>query len=450
MPNLRKYLLQRFYAATKPERAHYLNQLGKNQWLSAAQLLHLQHQKVQNLLDYAYQHVPYYHKLFDQVNFHPSDFAKDPALFQKIPPLTKTLIRENRDELMTTQEARRRTLIRNKTSGSSGEPLSFLQDEACVDAVNAHMYHHMQQTGWQLGQAQAWIWGNILAGIDAEPATLKQKVRDWLVGQISLNTYTLNPETMTLFAAQLSKLPGAVLYSYASCAYQFAKFVKENNLASKIKLTAVLTSAEVLYSAQRELIEVVFNCPLFNIYGSEETGPMAGECELHEGLHINIENSYIEIVRAGQSVPDGEEGEVLVTNLNSQAFPFIRYQLQDWVSKSTAPCHCGRGLPLLNVIHGRQVDLFKSRQGKMTWGGFGGRMLAIDEVQRYQYIQKSYDLIIARIVQNKPIPPEKLAHIQKAAKIALGDNVEVKFEFVDDIPRQKSGKHRYFISELEE
>ncbi len=450
MSNLKQALLRQYYIETEPYRTQYLNQLESNQWLSLDELLALQQQNLQNLLNYAYEYVPYYHKLFDKTGFHPRDFADNPDTFQQIPFLTKDIIRQNYDDLMSTDPPRRNTLLSNKTSGSSGEPLFFLQDAICRDSKNAHVYHHMQRTNWTIGGPQGWIWGNILAGIGAELPSPKQRFKDWLLGRASVNAYLLTPQNMELFANQLSKMPGTVLYSYASCAHQFAKFVQENNLAHKIYLVGVLTSAEVLYPAQRKLIEKVFSCEVFNIYGSEEAGPIAGECQEHTGLHINLEGTYVEIFNNGQPVSNGQEGEVVLTNLNSHGFPFIRYQIQDWAQKKDTSCSCGRGLPLLDVIHGRQVDLFKARDGKMTWGGFAGRMLAIDGVQRYQYIQKSYDLIVARIVQSKPISPEKLQNIQEAAKIALGDNVEVQFEFVDDIPRQKSGKHRYFISELED
>jgi phenylacetate-CoA ligase len=448
MSTLKQKLVQQFYTVSKPGRTQYLNELGRFQWLSRAELEALQTQKLQNLLEYAYKNVPYYHALFDRIGFQPADFARDPATFQHIPPLNKALIRQNFEQLLTTDPARRRHLVKNKTSGSSGEPLVFLQDEICIDRVNAHMYRHMQWSGWQLGEPQGWIWGNILAGAEAEQPSLKQKIRDWLVSQTRLNSYLLTPQTMARFATQLQADPGAALYGYASCIYQFAKFLTENNRSAQIQLKSIFTSAEVLYPAQRSFIEEVFGCRVFNIYGSEEMGPIGGECELHTGLHLNPESVYVEVVKNGQAVPDGEDGELILTNLNSHGFPFIRYQIQDWGCKSLKSCGCGRGLPLLDVIHGRSPDLFKTRDGKMTWGGFAGRMLAVKEVKKYQFIQKSYDLIVARIVQASPVDPQRLAEIQKAAKIALGENVEVKFEFVDEILPHPSGKHRYFISEL--
>ena len=98
----------------------------------------------------------------------------------------------------------------------------------------------------------------------------------------------------------------------------------------------------------------------------------------------------------------------------------------------------------------RQIDMFKTRDGRSVWGGFASPMFGMEGVKRFQLIQKSLDLVVARIVKDGDLDQEKLAEIERTVKIALGDNVEVKFEFPDEIAVYDSGKYRYAISELKD
>jgi phenylacetate-CoA ligase len=445
MSYFRRTLARHGYALAKRRRYCHLKALTKTQWLSNEELSSLQKKKLQSLLEYAYRHVPYYRDLFDKIRFHPSELTGDPASFLKIPTLSKDLVRKNFERLKTTEKGLRRTLMLIKTGGSSGEPLAFLEDANCRNHLVSHFFRYLQWAGWRLGDPRAYIWGRLLAGADARNP-IAARVRYWLTNRFSLNAYLLNRESMTGFAARLSQAPGAVLIGYASCLFRFAQFLRES-MAQAVNVKAVFSTSEVLYPAQRELIEAVFGCKVFNLYSTEEFGAFACECEFHAGMHLSPESVYLEVLRDGRPVRDGEEGEFVITNLNSHGFPLIRYEIQDWGRKMTRQCACGRGLPLIEIVHGRVADLFKTRDGKIAWGGFAGRMFAVEGVRQYQVIQKTDDLLVARIVADGPIDPKKLEDIQKAARIALGDNVIVKFEFVDNIPRQSSGKHRYFVSE---
>ena len=90
---------------------------------------------------------------------------------------------------------------------------------------------------------------------------------------------------------------------------------------------------------------------------------IAAECERHDGLHVTADNLYVELVANGQLCEPGERGEVLLTDLHNYGMPLIRYKVGDVGSWKGRDCACGRGLPLLNVVEGRTLDLISTPSG---------------------------------------------------------------------------------------
>jgi phenylacetate-CoA ligase len=447
MASIRQQVANLFYFMGKRDVLRYLDELNRLQWQSENEILAQQRRQLQDLLEYANTYVPYYREMFKEVGFHPSDFAADPTTFQRIPLLTKQMIRQNHDRLITTEEPKRSTLIRTKTGGTTGEPLWLMQEPAYRDYNTAHVYHKMTWSGWQVGQPQAWLWGHAVIGAGSQPS-ISGRIKDWLANRLESNAFYMTEKSLEMFATQIERNPGCVLWSYVSTMYRFAEFLQQRGHC--IRAHAVYTAAEPLYGHQRKLIEEVLGCRVFDNYSCVEIGSIACECEQHNGLHITTRNCYVEVLQNGQPAPDGEEGEFVLTNLTNYGFPLIRYQIEDWGRKSTKPCPCGRGLPMLKIVEGRIIDHFKAKDGRLVWAAFLIPMVpTLGPIKQYQIVQKSVDLLIFRIVKAGPINKEIFKKIQEAVKTVLGDDVEAKLEFVDSLPLTPTGKHRYTICELE-
>jgi phenylacetate-CoA ligase len=240
-----------------------------------------------------------------------------------------------------------------------------------------------------------------------------------------------------------------VLFGYASALARFAEFVQAHHL-DDIKFLSVISSAEVLYPHQRELIERTFGCGVIDRYGTRELGGIACECQEHMGLHISTENVCVEILRNGIPVPVGEEGDIVVTNLNNYGMPFIRYQTGDVGQLSDVECRCGRGLPMMQIVSGRATDLFKTKDGRTIHRAFFTHLFYdIVEVKQFQVTQESYDLVVVSIVERSPLPSERLVFLERAIKDMMQSDVKVEFEFLDTIPLQPSGKYRFIISKVQ-
>jgi phenylacetate-CoA ligase len=428
-----------------------LDELNRSQWLTRKELVILQQEKIHRLLAYAYQHVPYYRCLFDQYGLSPGDVLTDLSKLKKLPLLTKAIIRENFDHMLTTEHKRRVRMDQLTTGGSTGHPLVFMQDTSFRDFVTADIYRHLGWAGWQLGQAHAYIWG---ANFEiATSQTLRFKLMNWVLNRFVTNAYVLSEESMDAFTAQVRRRRPRILFGYPSSLHRFAEFVRERRY-DDVKFESIFASAEVLYPAQRQCIEEVLGGKMFNRYGTRELGGIACECNAHTALHASVEDNYIEVLRGLDSqepAQAGEAGHIIVTNLNNYGMPFIRYCVEDRGAWSTSDqCPCGRELPLMDLTHGRQIDMFKTRDGRDVWGGFASPLFGLRRVKQFQLVQKTVDLVVVRIVKEGELDVTELDKIERTVHIALGNHVKVEFEFLDEIPLLDSGKHRYTISEVVE
>ena len=148
------------------------------------------------------------------------------------------------------------------------------------------------------------------------------------------------------------------IYGYAGAIALFARLMKEQGLQLKHRLKAVVSTSETLQPWQRELMEEVFQAPVVNEYGARDGGIIAYQCP-EGGMHLSAENLVAEVIDllTGELLPAGERGLLLVTDLNNFVQPRLRYQLGDEVIMSDQLCSCGRTLPLLAEVCGREDDI---------------------------------------------------------------------------------------------
>jgi phenylacetate-CoA ligase len=205
----------------------------------------------------------------------------------------------------------------------------------------------------------------------------------------------------------------------------------------------------------QELIGNVFQCRVFNRYGSREVGSIACSCEKNEGLHVSVWNNYLEILDDNfRAVGPGGIGRIYVTNLNNYSMPLIRYQIGDiGIAAENHECSCGRKTPLIKGVMGRHMEVFKTKNGKIIPAEFFIHFIGVvyneGYIRKFQVVQKSYEQIVIRAVigdmQKFNESKEKLVN---SIKKVMGPDCRVDFEIVDEIQAYDSGKYLYTVSEL--
>jgi len=311
----------------------------------------------------------------------------------------------------------------------------------------ANGLRHHTWCGWRVGQPRAYLWGRRIKRKFS--GKLAEKARDFAWNSFTIDAYTLSEEAMNNLVYLIRRRKPQLLQGYPSALYLFAQFVRENKL-DDIKLPSIYSSAEVLYPHQRKYVEETFEGSVFNRYAAQEVGGIACQCEQHTDMHLSMETNYVEILDGNVPVKDDEVGTIVVTKLINYDYPLIRYRLEDVGRLSTQQCSCGRGQSMLEVVEGRHNDMFKTRDGRLVWGGMGNPLWNMAGVKKFQFIQKTYDYVVVRIVKEGPMSQAQRAEVEKAVKFVLGEQVKLDFELPGEIPVDRSGKHRYQICELDQ
>src|SRR5258708_28519072 len=122
---------------------------------------------------------------------------------------------------------------------------------------------------------------------------------------------------------------------------------------------------------------------------------LGAECDRHTGLHLPTEHLLVEVLADdGRPTHDGEEGNVVVTDLYNYGMPFVRYANGDRAIAGWGACSCGRGLPLLKRVVGRRLDILTTPDGRMIPGELFLHVLRdFPSVQRFQVVQERSDQI---------------------------------------------------------
>jgi phenylacetate-CoA ligase len=256
---------------------------------------------------------------------------------------------------------------------------------------------------------------------------------------------------MTTFATTIRKYKPRIVVGYASSLYLFAKFLETEGIEIPCP-QGVQSSAEMLHDWQRSTISAQFGCPVFDRYGCREVGNIAHECSAHDGLHVSQELMHVEVLKDGEHVAYGEEGDIVITSFTNYAFPFIRYHIGDRgvLLDPDDSCTCGRCLIKMSPKVGRSTDNFYFKNGLIVHGEFFTHLFYdVLSVRQFQVVQKSYSKIVIRIVPSNSQDDVPVGPITEAIRQSVGLPIDVDFEFTDRIKSSPTGKHRFTISEVQ-
>jgi phenylacetate-CoA ligase len=437
---------------------HFLkiyNLLQKSQWFSPNEIIDIQWKKFQKLINYSYLNVPYYHILFDNNKLNILDIKSINDIL-KIPCLSKKNINENFNLMLSTIIDKSR-LIKQTTSGSTGEPITIFHDVNTQNIHTATGWRFREWAGHNIGDKYAQIWGRTVptenkCNIFSNIKSLIRKIIENIIDPVEkLDTNDLVSNlVIEKFFLKIKRKRIQFLVGYASSIYFFAQYVDKYH-SGEIKFKSVRTISEMLYDYQRNLIEKVFSCKVFNIYGNRENGLIASECLYHNGFHINAENLYVEVIdKDGHPLPPGYSGEIAITDLNNLAMPLIRYLTGDTGVISTKQCKCGRGLTLIDKIEGRIFDSLIQADGTILDGHILSAFFLnpVKEIEKYQFVQNKAGEADLFLKLSKPFNNDQFYLFQQNLLKYFYNKLDIKCHIVNDIPLHKSGKYKYIISNI--
>jgi len=442
--NWRKPLIFAGLYLTGSKIPRYLREIERVAKLPQNEIKGYQDEKLIKLLLHSYQNVPYYHQILPE-----SGVIIDGEVhlenFDKIPILTKAIIRNEGENLYSSDYMKRKP-YENSSGGSTGEPAIFIQDKKYDEWNTATKLYFNQMLGKYIGEKELKLWGSerdIISG----NIGLKSKIINILYNRSFINSFKLDTVKLADALDTWNTFKPKVVWSYVDSTYEFARYV-ERKKRDVYPPKAIIVTAGVLTKNVRVYIENVLHTKVYNQYGSREVGVIACECEGQEGLHIFEQSQYLELINPDET----GNSKLIVTNLNNYSMPLLRYDIGDTVKLKNANCSCGRSFRMLQNVTGRTTDHFIKKDGTIIHGEYFTHLFYFKKwVKKFQVVQKDYNLIVCRVLLGEDSNREDdMLNIEHDIMLVMGDGCKVEFDFVDVIEPSKSGKYLYTICEVDD
>ncbi len=388
-----------------------------------------QQEKLQRLLQHAYDNVPLYSRLYHETGFHPQMFQSLDDL-ERIPILTKTQLLEARPE----ERVARGVVLENcqmvRTSGSTGRPLA--------------VYLGPKETCWQRAVAWRILFEHGFRWTDRTLEIRMNPGRSYAVQKLGIGpkdwvSILASPRS---WAQLLACGKHQAVVAGASTLHALADAVEAAGVSIKPP-RIVVSDSEMLSASTRRLVRKVLGTDPVDVFGLVEVSNFAWECEQREGFHVSADSHIVEV-----KAPPGNSGPMLVTALGMWTMPFIRYATGDMAAFDSRPCRCGRTLPKLLQLDGREWDAIILPDGRRLYAPYFHEILAeYSELRQWQVIQEAPERLLLKLVIRQEHPP-LLISIRRNLQRVLPPEVQLHIERVEAIHTPVGQKFKVVVSHL--
>lgn len=418
-----------------------IHQLEQTQWWPREALRAAQLRQASILVAHAYQQCPFYRERLASSGYRPGT-ELDEAGYASLPIVTRADIQAAGENVFARHVPRAHgRVMEGKTTGSTGRPLVFRGTWLAIHLWHAltlreHLWHRRDlgmtlaiiRTGSATAQRRGW--GGAAELVFATGRSTSLDIRtdvahqlEWLREQQP--AYFLTHPSNLRALAQHCRQSGAVLDT----------------------LREVRTVGEIVDDSLREVCQKAFGVPLTDIYSATETGYIALQCPETPHYHEQSEAVLLEVLNdAGKPCAPGEMGRVVLTVLHNFAMPMIRYEIGDF-AVAGAPCNCGRGLPVIERIVGRERNLVVLPDGRRYWPQVGYKQWAgVVPIEQSQFVQKNPHTIEARLVTARELTADETSMFITAFRDAIGYPFHVEITYHRELARGPGGKFEEFVS----
>ena len=435
------FLLGKKYGFNLAKMVDFVNQ---NQYWGEEHIYDYQLTELKKIVKHAYDNVPFYRKTMQAMGMKPEDFESLNDI-TNFPVISKKEIMADSDSFLAKDFSCYHPMERS-TGGTTGVPFKYYTDTKSWGLYWATKIMSFSWGGYRFGADKIAVLkgGSMLRKGDF---SLKTHFWKYLHNYYTIPIMNMTSESTKYYFDQIVKRKIRFIRGFPSALFTFARHLDNEGIRYDMK--GIFTSAEMLYDHQRQLIERVFGRSIIDLYGCGDGKAGAYQCELHQGYHVNIETSYMEILGpSGEETRPGEEGEIVVTSLHDYAMPLIRYAPGDRAIKGKAKCECGRTRPILDKIIGRTADLFELPNGRTLNGLSIPIEDWIEKVEKFQLIHELPDLIRLKIIPKPSYSKKDEKAIMDLLRYNAGEGIDICINIVDEIEHTSGGKFRYVISKV--
>ncbi len=415
-------------------------------YLPAEKLAERRDRHVRSIVRYAAATVPFYRDWFRTHAIDPREIA-GAADLARLPIIDKATLQAEQRRLVS-ESREGRTAFAMQTSGSSGQALTVYQGRRLLFANAASGVRERQAHSEALGPDNP----SRVVSI-GYPGNATDTVR----AQLRLQAFVPDADprhTLSLFEplehliAEINRLRPTLLVAYGSLIELLFGTVKARGLDLHMP-EAVLYVSDHLTEIGRRVVEDDFGVKVLSNYSAVEALRIGFSCLESRGFHLHNDLTHVRIVdEAGNDVPAGKSGEVVISSLANRGTVLLNYRLGDQGSMAAEPgCGCGRTLPRLATLEGRRDDVIELACGRHVhsaevWSLVRGNA----ELIQYQLVQLTHERYELRVVATDDAMFDRVATDLVARLLPLLGSAEVTMTYVDAFEPYGPMKRRQVVS----
>lgn len=419
--------------------------LVRTQFYTADRIQAYQRKLLEPLLRHARQEVPFYTTRLDPL------FAPDGTMrweaWDDIPTITRSDALDAGESLFANSYPERMgPYSENQTSGSTGMAFKFRETGLTSIMSSA-------------ASQRIFDWHNVNC---SEKMALIVDVRRrypfpkggvghlWNVRETEAPACQLSvSETVQDQLRWLLETKPDILTTYPSIALAIAERAKEHGVP--LPFHTLIGQGEVFSDEAKTILTNKYGLKVIDRYGASELGPIAVECPEGSTYHQFIEACFMEVLKLDDNRPvkDGR-GRLVLTPFYNYAMPLIRYENQDQVEITSQPCPCGRTLPCIQKILGRERNVFTYIDGKQSWPTVPETAhRACFPAKQVQVIQKTFtDLEIRFVKDDASTAILNVEKVEAVFREYLHPSINLTIVEVPEIPRSASGKFEQWVTQV--
>jgi len=436
---MRVCLLKRYIGPFKRRRMW----LERTQWYSASELKELQLELLKRIVLHAYETVPYYNRLMQELRLYPGDI-KNLDDIRKFPIMCKEDLKRAGDDIVSAK-FNKMFLRTAHTGGTTGLPVPIKRDLWSIGNEHAFVRRQFDWAGVGMSNRCAYLEGRTVAA----PGTNNGQMYmyDAVMKELTLSTFHLSLEKVPSYIEAMKAYGTDVLAGYPSALYVMAKGCLKCGIS--MPLRCALTTSEMLDDGKREVISRVFDCGVFDFYGSAERVCYIHTCE-QGSYHIIPEYGLTELHPAGP--PNEDCFRIVATGFWNMAMPLIRYDIGDLVQTSGEKCRCGREFPVVKRIFGRDGNLIVTPSGRILGASVIECILARVLYGMYdmpvvagRVIQEADNLVVLEYVPADRFSGRHAKEIEDILREKVPPELKIEIRSVKQIRRTAGGKFVSFV-----
>ena len=409
----------------------------------------IQNRRIRAAVATAYKTVPFYRRFMQQKGLRPADFVSAADL-EKFPLLSSRDLSKNPGQFQSSALANNNGLLM-ETSGSTGLATRIRHDTRALFLARAGGHRSRHVLSHFVGKTMGYREVKVTRRGGTGPLVLQfYKDHSWIPGGVMLKRAMAYPEES--FEENIRVIneqkPDVIsgFGSYIGAIYRWAWTHGVPVYAPKI----ISFGGDAMQEPDRLIIENEYGIPVISRYQACEALNLAFQCEKGRGFHICTDQVAVRIVDgAGNTLPPGQTGELVISNLINRATVLLNYRIGDMAVLSSLACSCGRTLPMLEELQGRTDDLIVLPNGEAVHESvILSRIYSVPGVLQVQVIQEHMRRFQIKLVCLANMEENTVAVAVTSCFLDIiggPKDVEVDIKVLDFIPQEKNGKFRSVI-----